>query len=51
MNKNYIYKLARHPGLPIAIAFTILGLVAGGLGGAVIMGALVWPPVLLTARD
>jgi len=57
--KDYLRRLRRHPGLSLAVVFTLMGAAAGasrsgGLRGAVIgalvMGGFCWVPVLLTAR-
>lgn len=46
---TYWQKLKRHPGLPIAAAFIVMGAIAGGWGGALIMSAYSIP-ILITAR-
>lgn len=47
---TYWQRLRHHPGLPFAVVLTVMGAVAGGIGGALIMG-MFWIPVLITARD
>ena len=47
---TYWRRLKGHPGVPIAIVVTIFGALERGWFGLVI-GAVVWVPVLITARD
>ncbi len=49
LRESYWRKLGRHPGLPIAGALIVLGAIAGGWGGALVM-SVYFLPVLITAR-
>jgi uncharacterized membrane protein len=49
-NPTYWQRLKGHPGVPVAAFMTIGGALAGGWFGLVV-GALTWVPVLITARD
>lgn len=61
--KAYLKRVSIHPGLPVAIMFTISGagvgmmnesfsILGGAIFGATVCGLLSWPFVLITAmRD
>jgi hypothetical protein len=56
--RRYLYNLSRHPGLPIAALYSVLGAIVGamrdGTVASVATGSLLmsifWIPVLLTAN-
>ena len=53
---DYWRRLKAHPGLGFATLLTLAGGIAGlqsdigFIGGALVMGVVVWTPVLITAR-
>lgn len=49
-NPTYWQRLKGHPGVPIASIATLFGVVERGWFGLAV-SALVWLPVLVTARD
>jgi hypothetical protein len=58
MSGRYFKRLAIHPGVPVASAFTAFGFLYGLADGGFAQGAItcllasvIWVPVLITARN